>query len=517
VLIEVSYAPLGMAVFAVGTATVTDKKLHSVSQSWRRQALDDIADAIVLTDAEDRIRYLGSDATEVFSALVDSEGQPFEAVAPELYHLTHDSGSFQWDRDGTTEYYTVVERDLDSSGSQSGTVFAYIDVTESEKARLQLAETEIERQRFQQAIEAVDHSIFMTDIRGTIEYVNPAFEKNTGYDRSTLIGRSPAILNAPDAPNAYPDDLWEQIQQTNGRETEVIQQRQDGTTYYTQQTITPINPQDGATTSYVVILTDITELKQHQQHLEVLSRVLRHNLRNDMNIARGYAETMDSDAAVSDENYTANIITTANDVITLAEQSTTITDLIIDPPECQEVNLSDIARQTTERISETYTQASIEINCQETPPVQAIPQVRTAIEELINNAIIHSAGDNVSIDDEFNRDTTVTHTGDDESIQSLSLVSLPRSSDVAEAQVSITVERLPTENEVVVRVEDENQPIPGMDRQILQRGTEIRSVYHGSGLGLWLVYWVVMRSNGTVDVETRDPRGNRIEMRFKQC
>ena len=517
VLIEVSYAPLGMAVFALGTATVTDKKLYSVSQSWRRQALDDIADAIVLADAENRIKYLGSDATEVFPALTNSEGQPFETAAPELYHLTHDSGSFQWDRDGTTEYYTVVERDLDSSGSQSGTVFAYIDVTESEKARLQLAETEIERQRFQQAIEAVDHSIFMTDIRGTIEYVNPAFEKNTGYDRSTLIGRSPAILNAPDAPNAYPDDLWEQIQETNGRETEVIQQRQDGTTYYTQQTITPINPQDGATTSYVVILTDITELKQHQQHLEVLSRVLRHNLRNDMNIARGYAETMDSDAAVSDENYTANIITTANDVITLAEQSTTITDLIIDPPEYQEVNLSDIARQTTERISETYTQASIEINCQETPPVQAIPQVRTAIEELINNAIIHSAGDNVSIDDEFNRDTTVTHTGDDESIQSLSLVSLPRSSDVAEAQVSITVERLPTENEVVVRVEDENQPIPGMDRQILQRGTEIRSVYHGSGLGLWLVYWVVMRSNGTVDVETRDPRGNRIEMRFKQC
>ena len=119
--------------------------------------------------------------------------------------------------------------------------------------------------------------------------------------------------------------------------------------------------------------------------------------------------------------------------------------------------------------------------------------------------------------DEFNRDTTVTHSADDESMQSLSLVSLPRSPDAAKTQVSITVERLPTENEVVVRVEDENQPIPGMDRQILQRGTEIRSVYHGSGLGLWLVYWVVMRSNGTVDVETRDPSGNRIEMRFKQC
>ena len=517
VLIEVSYAPLGMAFFALGTATVTNKELYSVSQSWRRQALDDIADAVVLTDAEGRIRYLGSNATAVFSTLAESEGQLFETVAPELSNLTHNSESFQWDQDGATKYYNIIKRDIRSSGSQSGTVFAYIDVTESREARLQLAETEIKRQRFQQAIEAVDHSVFMTDVRGTIEYINPAFEKNTGYDRSTLIGRSPAILNAPDAPNAYPDDLWEQIQDTDGRETEVIQQRQDGTTYYTQQTITPINSQDASTTSYVVILTDITELKEHQQHLELLSRVLRHNLRNDMNIARGYAETMISNTTDSNENYTANIVTTANDVITLAEQSTTITDLIIDPPESQEINLSDVAQQTAERISETYTRASIDIDCKETPPVRAIPQVRTAIEELINNAIIHSTSDTVSMTDEFNRDTTVTHSADDESMQSLSLVSLPRSPDAAKARVSVTVERLPTENEVVVRVEDENQPIPGMDRQILQRGTEIRSVYHGSGLGLWLVYWVVMRSNGTVDVETRDPSGNRIEMRFNQC
>jgi len=383
VLIEVSYAPLGMAFFALGTATVTNKELYSVSQSWRRQALDDIADAVVLTDAEGRIRYLGSNATAVFSTLAESEGQLFETVAPELSNLTHNSESFQWDQDGATKYYNIIKRDIRSSGSQSGTVFAYIDVTESREARLQLAETEIKRQRFQQAIEAVDHSVFMTDVRGTIEYINPAFEKNTGYDRSTLIGRSPAILNAPDAPNAYPDDLWERIQDTDGRETEVIQQRQDGTTYYTQQTITPINSQDASTTSYVVILTDITELKEHQQHLELLSRVLRHNLRNDMNIARGYAETMISNTTDSNENYTANIVTTANDVITLAEQSTTITDLIIDPPESQEINLSDVAQQTAERISETYTRASIDIDCKETPPVRAIPQVRTAIEELI--------------------------------------------------------------------------------------------------------------------------------------
>jgi len=44
--------------------------------------------------------------------------------------------------------------------------------------------------------------------------------------------------------------------------------------------------------------------------------------------------------------------------------------------------------------------------------------------------------------DEFNRDTTVTHSADDESMQSLSLVSLPRSPDAAKTQVSITVERL---------------------------------------------------------------------------
>lgn len=516
VIIEVSYAPLGMAIFALGTATVSNKQLYSVSQSWRRKALSDIADAIVLTDAEGRIRYFGSNATEVFSTLSGSKGRLFETAAPKLYQLTHGSGSLMWDQDGATKYYDTIERDIQSSGSQSGTVFAYIDITESKKAELELAEAEIERQRFQQAIEAVDHSVFITNVRGTIEYVNPAFESNTGHERSTLIGRSPAILNAPDAPDAYPNNLWERMQETDGREAEVIQQRSDGTTYYVQQTITPIKSQDGETTSYVVILTDITELKEHQQHIELLSRVLRHNMRNDMNIARGYAETILDNPTISKKDYTANIITATDDVITLAEQSTAITNLIIDPPECQKVNMSDIVQQTAERISEKYTQASIEIKCQKTPPARAIPQVRTAVEELISNAIIHSTEEEISANDEINRDTRDTNNEFDTPEQALSLVSLPQPSQVTEVKVSVTVERLPTEGEVAVRIEDENQPIPGMDSQILQRGTEIRSVYHGSGLGLWLVYWVVMRSDGTVDIETQDPRGNQIEMRFEQ-
>jgi len=49
--------------------------------------------------------------------------------------------------------------------------------------------------------------------------------------------------------------------------------------------------------------------------------------------------------------------------------------------------------------------------------------------------------------------------------------------------------------------------MPEMDRDVLVSGRASEDLYHGSGLGLWLVYWIVRRSGGSINVEDRDPRG----------
>jgi len=62
----------------------------------------------------------------------------------------------------------------------------------------------------------------------------------------------------------------------------------------------------------------------------------------------------------------------------------------------------------------------------------------------------------------------------------------------------------------LVRVADNGPGIPAFDREVLESGTAIETLSHGSGLGLWLVYWVVRRSGGKVTVTDRDSVGTTV-------
>jgi len=65
---------------------------------------------------------------------------------------------------------------------------------------------------------------------------------------------------------------------------------------------------------------------------------------------------------------------------------------------------------------------------------------------------------------------------------------------------------------VAVTVADDGPGMPDLDREVLVSGRAIESLSHGSGLGLWLVYWIVHRSAGSITVLDRDPRGTRVTM-----
>lgn len=51
-----------------------------------------------------------------------------------------------------------------------------------------------------------------------------------------------------------------------------------------------------------------------------------------------------------------------------------------------------------------------------------------------------------------------------------------------------------------------------MDRDVLETGRAVEDLYHGSGLGLWLVYWIVQRSGGSITVRDATPRGSEVEV-----
>ncbi|WP_255191329.1 hybrid sensor histidine kinase/response regulator [Natronobeatus ordinarius] len=128
--------------------------------------------------------------------------------------------------------------------------------------------------RFRNAVEHAGHVVLITDETGTIEYVNPAFERVTGYDREAAVGRTPAMLSSGEHDEAFYADLWGTIRAGNVWRGEVINERADGSRYVIDQTIAPIENARGATVGFVAVNQNVTDQKARERDLAFLKRAV---------------------------------------------------------------------------------------------------------------------------------------------------------------------------------------------------------------------------------------------------
>ena len=116
------------------------------------------------------------------------------------------------------------------------------------------------------AVEQTADSILITDSRGIIEYVNPAFEKTTGYSAAEVLGRKPNILKSGAHDVGFYGDLWGVLNSGKTFQGTIINRKKSGALFWSEQTISPIKDQDGTTTHFVSVLNDLTALiKKREQ------------------------------------------------------------------------------------------------------------------------------------------------------------------------------------------------------------------------------------------------------------
>jgi PAS domain S-box-containing protein len=121
------------------------------------------------------------------------------------------------------------------------------------------------------AIEDSPCSVFITDGKGTIKYVNPKFTKLTGYTAEEVIGQNPRILKSDAMPADTYEELWSVI--TSGREWrgEFLNRKKNGDLYWEAASISPIFSDQGDITHFVAVKEDITERKQAEERIEILN------------------------------------------------------------------------------------------------------------------------------------------------------------------------------------------------------------------------------------------------------
>ena len=136
-----------------------------------------------------------------------------------------------------------------------------------ERRDAQIREIEQRLQLQGAALESAANAVVITDREGQINWVNPAFTRLTGYTASEAIGQTPRLLKSDRHDQEFYRTLWERILSGQVWHGEIINRRKDGSRYFEEQTITPVQDAGGTISHFIGIKQEITERKLSEHTL----------------------------------------------------------------------------------------------------------------------------------------------------------------------------------------------------------------------------------------------------------
>ncbi len=345
--------------------------------------------------------------------------------------------------------------------------------------------------------------------------LNPAAESLLGVDAATA--RDRLLAEFLDVPVRAGDDFEGDPKPDNpgpdadnsavdggSRETvEIDSQTGAGRRTYAVSTSRLTDP-SGTHVGYTVVLSDITERERRRQQLEVLNRILRHNLRNDAGVVHGYGEILHDRLDDAELRGMADAIERrAGALAALGEKAGTVERLVSDG-DATSVTVDDLVENAVASARDRAPGATVEAAIPDgdwTTKLRA-DALEAIIENTVENAIDHHDGEGVEREnggawvrvslsrsgDERADGDTASGDGDTAS----------RDGDTASRDAQF-----------VLTVEDDGPGIPTHEIEAVESGRET-ALEHGSGLGLWVVEWGTAAIGATVTYADRDPRGTRV-------
>ncbi len=450
-----------------------------------RQAAEAAGHATYITDTDGRIQYAnpsferitGYEIADVLGetpAILNSGEMPDEYF-DRLWETVSAGEIWEEDlvnqrKDGTVYHaHQTISPVTDETGRPVKFVAIQSDITERVKTTRQL-------KMFQDIVERIHDPIMLQNRDGTFRVVNDAVTEYADMSREEIQGMTEF---------AFMDE--EAAMHIQARKEQVLDQEEpvqysisptfpskSGETFSTHRY--PYYGQDGSLEGTIAICRTVTELKYREDQLQVIDRVLRHNLRNDMTIIGGFAEKLQASLSGELAEDAERIHLTSEQVNRMVDKQRKITKFLTDTPNKQMVDLTRVVAAVVTQQQQQYPGAEFRTDLLDTCTVTATTALEAAIAELVENAVVHSDQETVSVE------VRVTKKWDDPAIV----------------------------------VADNGPGIPEIDQRILTGNVTTDQLYHESGLGLWLVYLIISGSGGTVSVTANDPRGSVVTIRFPE-
>lgn len=141
------------------------------------------------------------------------------------------------------------------------------DITERKNAQMHL-------RKLSNAVEQTADAVIITNKKGIIEYVNPAFEIITGYKKEEALGQTPRILKSGKHPQAMYKNLWSTLLKGYPYKSEMINRKKSGENFWLQNTITPIKEKNKKIINFISVIKDITDIKEKKEQ-EIRLRIAK--------------------------------------------------------------------------------------------------------------------------------------------------------------------------------------------------------------------------------------------------
>jgi PAS domain S-box-containing protein len=219
-----------------------------------------------------------------------------------------------------------------------------------------------------------------------------------------------------------------------------------------------------------VLFRDVTDQQTREQRLTVLNRILRHNVRNDLDVVLAYADH------ISDDEIQAGIQDSTTDLLELSRKVREAEEVMMattEPPEL--INLTGVTESVAEQFQTEEYRGEITLDCPDEIQITSHQVVlQQVLSELVENGLIHS-----------NKESP---------------------------QVEIRV-RNDSETTAEIIVADNGPGLPKQEREILAAGTETQ-LKHGQGIGLWFVNWAITQLGGEIQFQENDPEGSIVKIRL---